>query len=129
MRIDPNLRHAVAVLLLCLSGAASALQTDDFDDEAVSALMGELVFHADLMNSLDALCPRGDAARDWHTALPALPPEATTPDLLELSEQLAAATGRRLLHENGGCTSPAFAQAYAESRQTFGELIVRWRKL
>jgi hypothetical protein len=115
--------------MLCLSGAASAIQTDDFDDEAVSALMGELLFQADLMNSLEAVCPQGNPARDWRAALPALPPEVTTPDVLELSQQLAAVTGRRLRQESGGCATQAFALAYAESRQTFGELIERWRKL
>ena len=39
--------------------------------------MGELVFHADLLNSLDRLCPQGKTTSNWHAALPALPPEAT----------------------------------------------------
>jgi len=129
MRPASILRHAAALALLCVAGAAVAIQTADFDDEAVGELMGELVFHADLLNSLDALCPRGKTPSDWRAALPALPPEATTPELLTLSRHLAADAGRQLLRDNGGCTSPAFAEAYAESRETFGELIERWRKL
>ena len=130
MRAVSLLRCSVAAALLCLGGAAAAVQTDNFDDEAVGELMGDLVFHADLLNSLDRLCPSGKAATlDWRAALPALPPEATTPELRKLSRRLATDAGRQLLRDNGGCTSPAFADVYAESRQTFGELIERWRRL
>ena len=129
MRLTPTLRRAAGVALMCIAGTAAAIQTDDFDDEAVGELMGELVFRADLMNSLDGLCPRGAAAADWRAALPTLPPEVTTPELLALSQRLAADAGQRLVRENGGCATPAFAEAYAESRQSFGELIERWRQL
>jgi hypothetical protein len=60
--------------------------------------------------------------------LPALPPEVTTPALLDLSRRLAADAGRQLVRDNGGCATPGFAEAYAESRQSFGELIERWRQ-
>ena len=129
MHFVAHFRRVVAVALLCMAGVAAAVQTDNFDDEAVGELMGDLVFHADLLNSLDKLCPRGKTALDWRAALPALPPEATAPELLKLSRRLASDAGRQLLHDNGGCTSPSFAEAYAESRQTFGELIERWRRL
>jgi len=129
MRLAMTLRHAAALALLCVASVAAAVQTEDFDDEAVGELIGELVFHADLLNSLDALCPVGKAPSDWRAALPALPPEATAPELLALSRQLASHAGRQLLSDNGGCSSPTFAEAYAESQQTFGELIERWRKL
>jgi hypothetical protein len=115
--------------LLVGAGTAAAIQTEDFDDEVVGELIGELVFSADLLSSLDRLCPRGGPAQDWHGALPALPPEATTPELLELSRQLAADAGRQMLRDNGGCAAPAFVAAYAESKQSFGELIERWRRL
>lgn len=121
-------RQWIAITLLCAAGTAAAVQTEDFDDEAVGELMGELVFHADLLNSLDRLCPQGKTKSNWHAALPALPPEAKAPELLDLSRRLAADASRQLMREHG-CGSPAFAEAYAESRQTFGELIQRWRKL
>ena len=133
MHFNPFLRRATCVFacaaLLGAGGAAAAIQTEDFDDEAVGELIGELVFSADLLNSLDRLCPRGGVAQDWHGALPALPPEATTPELLELSRQLAADAGRQMLRDNGGCAAPAFVAAYDESRQSFGDLIERWRRL
>lgn len=129
MPFTTTCRHLFAITLLCAAGSAVAIQADDFDDEAVGELMGELVFHADLLNSLDHLCPQGKTKSNWHAALPALPPEAKAPELLDLSRRLAADASRQLMREHGGCGSPAFAEAYAESRQTFGELIQRWRKL
>lgn len=129
MRLAPTLRRTAAVVLLCVAGCVGAAPPADLDDEVVGEMMGELMFRADLMNALDALCPRGKAAPDWHVALPALPPEVTTPELLDLSRRLAADAGRQLVRENGGCATPAFAEAYAESRQSFGELIERWRQL
>lgn len=130
MPLFPACRRLLAIVLLCAAGLAPAAQAADADDEAVGELMGELVFHADLLNSLDRLCPRGKKKKaNWHAALPPLPPEATTPELLDLSRRLADDASRQLMQENGGCGSPAFDEVYAESRQTFGELIARWRKL
>jgi hypothetical protein len=126
------LRRAAAVVLLCAAGAAAAMsaaRVGDDDDEEVGALIGELMFHADLLTSLDSLCPRGGARNNWHAALPALPPEATAPELLDLSRRLGADAGRRLVLESGGCATRGFAAAYAESRQAFGELIERWQRL
>ena len=128
----PTLRGAVAALLLCAGPAALALQTETLggqDDEAAAALVGEMMFSADLLTSLDAMCPRGRPAPDWRAALPPLPPEATTPDLLDLSRRLAADAGQRLVQENGGCASRSFNKAYDESRESFGELIARWKQL
>ena len=98
-------------------------------DDTVGELIGELIFRADLLSSLDTLCPRGRPAPDWRAALPPLPPEATTPELLELSRRLGADAGQQLVRETGGCRSVDFAVAYDESRQTFDELIERWRQL
>jgi hypothetical protein len=127
MQLAATLRRIAAVALLCAAGAAAAIPADA-DDEAAGALVGELMFRADLLDSLDRLCRRGSTASDWHAALPALPREATTPELLALSRRLAADAGQRVLQENGGCTTPAFSDAYDESRQTFDELIQRWRQ-
>jgi len=66
---------------------------------------------------------------DWHAALPPLPADATTPELLELSRQLGADAGQELVRESGGCRTRDFVAAYDESRRTFGELIERWRGL
>lgn len=125
------LRRAAAITLLCAAGAATAGQSSQIDDggEAVGELIGELIFRADLMRSLDSLCPRGGSVNDWHAALPALPAEATTPELLDLSRRLGADAGQQLVRENGGCATRNYAAAYDESRQTFGELIERWQKL
>ena len=128
MRLAPTLRRTAALVLLCVAGSVGAAPPADLDDEVVGEMMGELMFRADLMNALDALCPRGKTASDWHVDLPALPPEVTTPALLDLSRRLAADAGRQLVRDNGGCATPAFAEAYVESRQSFGELIERWRQ-
>lgn len=128
----PIFRRTVAALLLCVGSAALALPTETSNghgDEATQALIGELMFSADLLTSLDAMCPRGRPAPDWRAALPALPPEATTPDLLDLSRRLAADAGQRLVKETGGCASRSFNQAYDESRESFDELIERWHQL
>jgi hypothetical protein len=123
--------RAAAVALACAASAAIAIPAaavDDADD-AMGELIGELIFRADLLSSLDTLCPRGRPAPDWRAALPPLPPEATTPELLELSRRLGADAGQQLVRETGGCKSLDFAFAYDESRQTFDELIERWRQL
>lgn len=128
----PWLRRAAAIALLCAASAAAAIPAataGDADDEEVGALIGELMFHADLLTSLDTLCPRGGPRNNWHAALPALPPEATTPELVDLSRQLGARAGRRLVRDSGGCATRQFADAYGESRQAFGELIERWQRL
>jgi hypothetical protein len=127
--LHPWLGRVAATALLCAATGAIAIQaaTADGADDATGELIGELIFRADLMSSLDTLCPRGRPAPDWRAALPPLPPEATTPELLDLSRRLGADAGQQLVQETGGCRSVDFAVAYDESRQTFGELIERWR--
>jgi hypothetical protein len=122
--------RAALIVLLGSAAAVGAMQSAAVDDEdRVGELIGELMFHADLLLALDTLCPRAGASPDWHAALPALPAGATTPELLELSRQLGTDAGRQLVQDSGGCRSPDFAAAYDESRQTLAELIERWRKL
>jgi hypothetical protein len=126
------LRRVAAIALLFAAGAVVAMPAaavyDDHDEE-VGALLGELMFHADLLTSLDTLCPQNGLRNNWHAALPALPPEATTPELLDLSRRLGADAGRQLVRDSGGCATRGFAAAYGESRQAFGELIERWQQL
>jgi len=131
MRFLPSLPAAAAIVLLCTAagGLVVRAQTPEPGDDAVGELVGDLMFHADLLSALDAICPRrGRAAQDWHAALPALPPEATTLELIDLSRRLGADAGRQLVRDRGGCATRDFATAYAESRQTFGELLERWRQ-
>jgi hypothetical protein len=127
----PWLGRAAVATLMCAANGAIAIQASTVDraDDATGELIGELIFRADLLSSLDTLCPRGRPVPDWRAALPPLPPEATTPELLDLSKRLGADAGQQLVHEMGGCRSLDFAVAYDESRQTFDELIERWRHL
>ena len=132
MQFTPLLRAAAATVLVCaVTGlAAGRAQTSDLGDpDPVGELVGELMFRADLLSALDTICPRrGRPAADWHAVLPALPPEATTLELIDLSRRLGADAGRQLVRDSGGCATRDFAAAYAESRQTFGELLERWRQ-
>ncbi len=132
MPIPTAFRRATVVALLCAATAALALQapaaTQPDADEA-GALVGELMFSADLLTALDARCPRGSTKGDWHAALPRLPARSTTPDLLDLSRRLGDDAGRRMVQENGGCASAGFREAYDESRENFDDLIERWQQM
>ncbi len=108
-------------------GAASA-PLAAVDDDEQGALVGDLVFHADLLATLDRLCPRRDAA-DWHSALRPLLEQAMTPELRELSRRLGADAGTQLVHERGGCKSRGFAAAYNESKGEYQTLLQRWKTL
>jgi hypothetical protein len=98
------------------------------EDDPVGALIGELVFHADLLIALDRLCPRGPAT-DWHGALARPVQQAYSPQLRELSRRLGAKAGAQLVRQRGGCQTPGFAAAYDESRAEYRELQQRWRAL
>lgn len=130
MPIPAHLRRITSLALLCASAAALAAQAplEANADEQAGALVGELMFNADLLTSLDKLCPRARPRADWHAALPRLPAQATTPDLLDLSRRLGDDAGRRLVVESGGCTSDEFREAYEESRENFDGLIERWQQ-
>jgi hypothetical protein len=130
---------ALAALLAaaCNAGAA-VVQTAVVDEEASGALIGELVFQADLLSALDRQCPRvgsdggggvAAAATDWHAALSSLLQQAFTPELRRLSRRLGADAGRRLVREHGGCHSSGLAQAYSESKDEYRSLLQRWRAL
>jgi hypothetical protein len=97
-------------------------------DDDPGALVGELVFQADLMSALDRLCPRNAGNTDWHAALTALERQAMTPELLDLSRRLGADAGSQLVRERGGCATSGFAAAYAESRLEFNSLLKRWNE-
>ena len=127
--LRPWLRRSAAIALLCAAGVAGAMPAESVgdDEDATGELIGELMFRADLLRALDTLCPSGSSSPDWHAALPPLPADATTPELVALSRELGTDAGRQLVRDSGGCRSPGFVVAYDESRQTFIELIERWR--
>ena len=114
------------------AAAASAPATVD-DDDAAGALIGELVFHADLLSALDRLCPaRGAAAApapDWHDALRPLLEEAFTPELRDLSRRLGDDAGSQVVQQRGGCHTRGFAAAYREAQGEYRSLLERWRAL
>lgn len=136
-------RHAHHVQLTALAGAlaltlvistavakgapaAASAPPAAVDDDEQGALVGDLVFHADLLAALDRLCPRRDAA-DWHGALRPLLEQAMTPELRELSRRLGTDAGTQLVHERGGCKSRGFAAAYNESKGEYQALLQRWK--
>ena len=126
------LAAAVAMTLLASTASAkgvaatSTAQTAAVEDDEQGALVGDLVFHADLLATLDRLCPRR-AAADWHAALRPLLEQAMTPELRDLSRRLGTDAGTQLVHERGGCKSPGFAAAYDESKGEYQTLLQRWR--
>lgn len=117
---------AVAITALALANTAAAAE-----DEETGALMGDLLFHADLMTSLDAICPvRHDGgARDWQAVVRELPPQARTHELRALSRRLSADAGRAMVRGSGGCATREFAQAYAETRRDYEQLLEQWARL
>lgn len=125
---------AAATALTLLASAAGAREIPAagpapqaaVEDDEQGALIGDLVFHADLLSALDRLCPRRDAA-DWHAALGPLLEQSMTPDLRELSRRLGTDAGTQLVHERGGCKSRGFAAAYDESKGEYQTLLQRWK--
>jgi hypothetical protein len=129
-------RCAAAVVACALSAAAAlaanppstpASAVQDADD--TGELIGDLVFHADLLAALDRLCPRSGTRPDWHGALQPLLSQAFTPELRELSRKLGADAGAQLVQQRGGCHSRGFESAYAESRGEYRALLQRWQAL
>lgn len=96
------------------------------DDDEGGELIGDLVFHADLLSALDRLCARTPAT-DWHAPLTQLLDEAFTPDLRELSQRLGTDAGRQMVQERGGCRTRGFEAAYRESRDEYRALLARWQ--
>ena len=90
--------------------------------------MGDLMFHADLMSSLDAMCPARRGARDWQAVVRELPPQMRTSELRELSRRLSADAGQAMVRGSGGCTTREFAQAYAETRRDYEQLLEQWAR-
>ena len=98
------------------------------DDDETGALIGELVFQADLLSALDRLCARAPTT-DWHGPLTQLLDQAFTPELRELSRRLGADAGAQLVQQRGGCRTSGFEAAYKESKDDYRSLLQRWQSL
>jgi hypothetical protein len=122
----------IAALLLGLAALAAhakplpAQAAPPSTDDDPGALIGDLVFHADLLAALDRLCAQAPRV-DWHRPLTALLDQAFTPKLRELSRRLGADAGAQIVSARGGCRSRGFAAAYRESSQEYRALLERWR--
>jgi hypothetical protein len=117
-------RSVVLAAALALSSVVALAE-----DEETGALMGDLMFHADLMSSLDAFCPARAGARDWQAVVRELPPQARTGELRQLSRRLSADAGQALVRGSGGCSTREFARAYAETRRDYEQLLEQWARL
>ncbi len=134
MKTQPIAHVAALVIALAMTLAGSQAVAKATPPSAVAAgdadphgeLIGDLVFHADLLAALDRLCPPRDAA-DWHSALRPLLDEAFTPQLRALSRRLGADAGAQLVQQRGGCRTRGFAAAYSESSNEYRALLQRWR--
>jgi hypothetical protein len=111
------------------AASAAAVSDSDSDDEEVGALIGDLVFHADLLAALDRLCPPRTRPADWHGALQPLLEQSFTPELRDLSRRLGADAGSQLVQQRGGCHTRGFGAAYSESKDEYRALFERWRAL
>lgn len=117
-------RSVVVAAVLALSSVVAVAE-----DEETGALMGDLMFHADLMSSLDAICPARAGARDWQAVVRELPPQARTGELRTLSRRLSADAGQAMVRGSGGCGTREFARAYAETRRDYEQLLEQWARL
>lgn len=123
-RVSRSLCSAGAAAVLALSGAPAMADEDEF-----GALMGDLLFHADLMSSLDAICPVRADRRDWQAVVRALPPQARTTELRTLSQRLSADASQAMVRGSGGCGTREFARAYAETQRDYEQLLDQWARL
>jgi hypothetical protein len=124
-RTTPLRRLAPLAAALALSCTA-ALANIGNDEDPVGELMGDLMFHADLMSSLDALCPRRGQGQDWRAVVQHLPEHVRTPELQDLSRRLSADASRSMVRASGGCATRSYAELYAETRRDFEALRERW---
>jgi len=116
---------AMAALALALSSAAASVNVGP--DEETGELMGDLMFHADLMSTLDTLCPR-QVGNDWRAVVNDLPTHARTRELQDLSRRLSAEAARSMVKASGGCKTRDYAQLYAETRRDYETLLERWAR-
>ena len=115
----------IVALMLALSSAAASVNVGP--DEETGELMGDLMFHADLMSTLDTLCPRR-VGNDWRAVVNDLPTHARTRELQDLSRRLSAEAARSMVKASGGCKTRDYAQLYAETRRDYETLLERWAR-
>jgi len=124
-KIRDNALRTCASLVLALSGAAATANLGP--DEETGALMGDLMFHADLMSTLDTLCPRR-VDNHWRAVVSDLPIYARTRELQDISRRLSADAARSMVKASGGCKTRDYAQVYAETRRDYEALLERWAR-
>ena len=117
--------RSLAALALAVTGAAATANIGP--DEETGALMGDLMFHADLMNTLDTLCPR-TLGNNWRAVVNDLPTYARTRELQDISRRLSADAARSMVKASGGCKTRDYAQVYAETRRDYETLLERWAR-
>jgi hypothetical protein len=123
---------AAALAVACGALAKPAPVTPSAEpDEAVGELLGDLMFHADLLHTLDRLCPApgGASSRDWLAVVRTLPVSVRSPELREISRKLSADAAQAMVRGSGGCFSSHYAQAYAQSRKEYESLLEQWAQL
>jgi hypothetical protein len=133
-RPDPRCLPArlacVAAAWLAAASVALAQAPSRGDDDAVGEMMGELMFHADLLVSLERLCPgTASVRRDWQAVVKQLPAQVRTRELRELSLRLSANAGEAMVRGNGGCGTRDFVRAYNETRREYEALLEQWARL
>ncbi|HET9975975.1 MAG TPA: PQQ-binding-like beta-propeller repeat protein [Burkholderiaceae bacterium] len=124
-----NRARFIATSIALAAACVAALPARADDNEDLGELMGDLVFHADLMTSLDTLCPGASPRRDWLSVLPRLPADVRTVELRAMSRRLSADAAQAMVRGSGGCRSPHFAQAYAQTRNEYESLLEQWAQL
>lgn len=115
----------MAPLVLALSSAAASVTIGP--DEETGELMGDLMFHADLMSTLDTLCPR-KVGNNWRAVVNDLPTYARTRELQDISRRLSADAARSMVKASGGCKTRDYVQVYAETRRDYETLLERWAR-
>ena len=123
----PFLAHLGVAAALALGCVAAGAVSDP--DEKAGELMGDLIFHADLMSTLDALCPARGPTRDWQGVLRRMPADMRTPELRDLSRRLSADAAQSMVRGSGGCGTRQFAQVYAQTRNDYESLLEQWAQL
>lgn len=126
----PRARFASALAASLLAGASLAQTPAVSGDDAVGELMGDLMFHADLLVSLERLCPgTNHVRRDWQAVVKQLPAPVRTRELRELSLRLSANAGEAMVRGNGGCGTRDFTRAYQDTRREYELLLEQWVRL
>jgi hypothetical protein len=128
-------RIAVVAMVLALGLGAQAkapvVAADPTEEEEAGALMGDLMFHADLLSRLDTMCPPPPQrpSPDWQAVLRTLPQSARTPDLRELSRRLSNDAAHSMVKASGGCGTRQYAQVHTATRLDYESLLAQWARL